>query len=97
MAYEILRDKEPPEKQHRRGREPVYPFADMAIGDSFIITEASKASVYHAASMYRCRHAPWCFQLQKDDEGNLRLWRVQDAPLWKMNKGRNKAYANHYL
>jgi hypothetical protein len=92
MAFEILRDKEIPQKQHRCGRVPLYPFADMQIGDSFIVDKKKKASVYHAASMYRCRHQPWCFILQEDDEGTLRLWRVEDAPAWKMQRARNKQY-----
>lgn len=46
MSYEILKDIPMPGRRSVGGRESKYPFADMEVGDSFIVPveEGRKAS-----------------------------------------------------
>jgi hypothetical protein len=76
----IEKGKVPPRQRWIPQR--LYPFADMAIGDSFVVPSDQRRKVAHAASMYRSRHPPWTFLMGLDDEGQLRLWRVDDTPLY---------------
>lgn len=58
------------------GRES-YPFAQMAKGDSFLITDDTWVhNVRSAAYMYQSRHPGTRFTCRKYGEG-WRLWRVE--------------------
>ncbi|WP_353265785.1 hypothetical protein [Gemmatimonas sp.] len=62
----------PPPESHARLR---YPFADMYVGDSFLIEDPSMVkNARSAAWMYSKRHG-WKFSCRKV-EGGWRVWRT---------------------
>ena len=66
-----------------RGRNPLYPFTDMEIGDSFalpLVAEAGGSTatnrVNQAASQHSRRHGAKFTVRTLRDEGIVRCWRV---------------------
>ena len=74
MNIEI--DKHLPPPPPTEGRPRRYPFPDMAVGDSFLITDADMIkNARSAAWMYSKRHGGR-FSCRKVPEG-WRVWRVE--------------------
>lgn len=73
-----------PAPKTRLGRNSKYPFHTMRVGDSFVIPEGQRSAVAKAASMHRSRYAPWCFVIDEDADGDVRCWRVEDAPKYSL-------------
>ena len=65
-----------------QGRAPLYPFATMAVGDSFFVADTSEPKrlqanrVIVAARGYVVRHAPAARFTTRQVEGGVRCWRV---------------------
>lgn len=57
------------------GRPRIYPFAEMEIGDSFLLPTAEKDRVGQAAKAWKARHGGWNYRTRVLDEG-IRIWRV---------------------
>lgn len=81
---ELLRDAPMPTRAV--GRVPKYPFASMAVGDSFIVDANEVGAVKNAAYRWRERHMPWMFIVGQDEAGQTRLWRIRGKQ--KRIKGR---------
>jgi len=66
----------------KRGREPVYPFAEMKVGDSFLYSDKTdRKSVMAASASYsqysrRNTKGKWKFTQRVTDEG-IMIWRVK--------------------
>lgn len=58
------------------GRPTIYPFAKMAVGDSFEVPagEAKKARV--AANNWKRPHPGWSYTTRTQDDGSVRIWRI---------------------
>jgi hypothetical protein len=55
-----------------------YPFANMNVGDSFVVAYAKRDSVITAASQFVKQHQPaWQFTTRKVGDGEVRMWRVK--------------------
>ena len=60
-----------------RGRDRLYPWAEMQVGDSFFVPgEAKRIGVASHASAVCKRYAPKRFVSRKV-EGGVRIWRVE--------------------
>lgn len=62
----------------RPPRAGQYPFADMEVGDSFLVSDKARGeSARVAARNFRLRNAPdWIFASRREGTG-LRIWRTQ--------------------
>ena len=74
--FEIRNDAPVPEAYQAPS---IYPFRKLKVGDSFIIPDGKVAAVKKAAGMHRVRNMPWSYRIGKDQEGNTRLWRIEDT------------------
>jgi hypothetical protein len=77
MKYAIERNVKPPVKLTKPGRPPIYPFEQMAVGDSFLIhnpTTKKARSVRNAAFSYGKNHS-YRFSASNASNG-LRVWRI---------------------
>ena len=84
MKYSI--EKDIPAPRIKPGSPGKYPFATMAIGDSFSFPASKRKVITKAAAMYRSRHPPWSYQIALDVEGKWRCWRLGDLPLFVRRK-----------
>lgn len=63
-----------PNADRSRGRKPIYPFRDMAVGDSFL----APAKKYNSVASIACRrHLPKEFTIRKITSELIRVWRVK--------------------
>jgi hypothetical protein len=53
-----------------------YPFADMALGDSFFVKGIMESSIRSACSQWKRRHEGWGYKIAVE-KGGLRVWRVK--------------------
>jgi hypothetical protein len=53
-----------------------YPFAELEIGDSFVVAARDMRRTTRAADQYRRRHQGWNYRVKRLDDGTVRLWRV---------------------
>ena len=70
-------EKDIPVPARKRGRKPgsrKYPFAEMALGDSFFVQAKKVMSVYSAVSRANKAYAPKRFTARNIDNG-VRIWR----------------------
>lgn len=58
-----------------RGRPSRYPFADMAIGDSFA-TEHTHASKISPSCAHATKTLGFKFSVRKQADGTIRVWRI---------------------
>lgn len=63
------------------GRNPIYPFAEMGIGDSFFSAcdDVDAKRMCSAACVYAKNHPGFKFSVRKVD-GGYRVWRVEWEP-----------------
>lgn len=74
MSYEV--QKGIPMPGLPPGRTPKYPFREMLIGDSFLVTEKEQHKVRNAALQY-ARRMGLAFSVRKNVDGAYRCWRIQ--------------------
>lgn len=76
--YKIERGYPIPEAASRQGlgRRPLYPFADMAVGESISVPLPEKSRAADAAKHWAHRHPGWRFFCGADLKGGVRLWRT---------------------
>lgn len=53
-----------------------YPFAGMAVGESFCIEAEARKNVASAASRHKSRHPGMDFSTRLQDDGTVRVWRT---------------------
>jgi hypothetical protein len=54
-----------------------YPFADMEVGDSFLVEDKSTNAMYRTAHGFMAKHQPnWKFSVRKVN-GGTQVWRVK--------------------
>jgi hypothetical protein len=70
-----------------RGRNPVYPFAEMKVGDSFFLPATEEATpskiinrISAASATYRLRNNNGFRVAVRSLDGGVRVWRVEDKP-----------------
>lgn len=73
--YLIERDIPPPARGGSPGRPRKYPFAEMAVGESFAADRAEADRIVNAAKVWKRRYPGWHYITRKAD-GLIRLWRV---------------------
>ena len=59
----------------KRGRVPLYPWADMEVGDSFFVAGVKKATMIWNCGNRSRRHHPQKF-ICREVEGGVRAWRI---------------------
>lgn len=84
MTFEIIKNAEIP--QDRRGRQPIYPFAQMEVGDGFDAPrdkgvkgkkDLRLAAIYGAAAGYRAKYNSAAkFAIRILDENTVRCVRI---------------------
>lgn len=68
-------DKDVPIPESRQGRRTsVYPFEDMGVGDSFLVSQRDVEKVRSALSQRKKRKAEQ--YITRTTEGGLRVWRT---------------------
>jgi hypothetical protein len=68
-------DKKVPMPKPRSGRGGKYPFAQMAVGDSFALNGINPQVLAQSARYYS-RHSNRRFSVRKLTDGSYRCWRV---------------------
>ena len=58
-----------------RGRTPIYPWADMGVGDSFFVSNGRVAAFRSTCRGACVRHKPKKF-ICRAVEGGVRVWRI---------------------
>jgi hypothetical protein len=53
-----------------------YPFAELEVGDSFVVAGRDMRKAMRAADQYKRRHQGWSYRAKRLDDGTVRLWRV---------------------
>jgi hypothetical protein len=59
----------------RRGRKPTWPFAEMEVGDSFVVPASRREKARLAAANYAHRHRGWKYATRDVPDG-YRIWRT---------------------
>ncbi len=54
-----------------------YPFGDMAVGDSFVVSTALRSSVYGASASWARQHNPDAKFTTRKEGDETRIWRVK--------------------
>jgi hypothetical protein len=67
----------PPTSGHRSGgRNNIYPWSEMEIGESFFVPGAKQKSLSSIARNWAVRHKPaWVFSCAAEKDG-ARIWRI---------------------
>lgn len=74
--YAIRKNVPKPEATKRGGRPTVYPFDDMAVGDSFVVTDDVKRTTVLSAAQRAAKRLGVKFSVGIDPEtGKLAVWR----------------------
>lgn len=60
---------------HGRGRPAIYPFASLAIGDSFTVPASDAPKARLAASSWKRFHPEWGYASRKEGDA-VRIWRI---------------------
>lgn len=76
-ATEIVIEKEVPIPTPGRKGAPIYPFAQMKIGDSFLLSKKLGSAAKSSAYKYAAEHLGFRFSARDLPEG-VRIWRVED-------------------
>ena len=58
------------------GRPPIYPWQEMEVGDSFLVSSDSRR-IRNIASVTNRRHPLKRFAVRKQPDGMYRVWRVK--------------------
>jgi hypothetical protein len=84
MADEFKIEKGVPLPLPRRPRRLAkYPFANLQVGDSFLVPGFSKnGQISGSLANWAKAHPEWRFATRKV-EGGLRVWRIEDRPALK--------------
>jgi len=72
--YEI--EKNVPLTERKRGKNTIYPFGDLEVGDSFFVDNKPAKTVVCAASAYKRSH-PEIKLVTRKNENGVRVWRVE--------------------
>jgi hypothetical protein len=78
MSDKIAIDKDIPLPPPRADPVAPYPFADMAVGDSFIVPPIMSRSMQNAVARYKKNHEGWQYVCRKSLDG-VRVWRLPDV------------------
>lgn len=75
--YKIERGIKPPIKRVHKTRK--YPFAEMKVGDSFVVPIESRQNLCVSSISYSKNHqsGKWKFSIRKISEVEVRCWRVK--------------------
>ncbi len=72
-VFKIEKNIPPPPK--RAGRAPVFPFAQLKVGESFVVP-AEQSAAASASAHYNGRKYGRTFQQKRNPDGSVRFWRV---------------------
>lgn len=75
MTIRVQADIPIPIGNSRRGKPPLYPFATMAVGESFWLPMPDGLKAMAAAQKWRVRHQKWDHVTRRVD-GGVRIWRT---------------------
>lgn len=64
-------------KISKKGRQKVYPFDEMAVGDSFYIEDKSTSQLSSVAYNWSKRYDPQAKFVVKQENKGARIWRYQ--------------------
>ena len=85
MSYEIRKNIPKPKTVHKNGRQTMYPFADLEIGDSFLISSTStRTDKNRAAGAIGSAHKRFPerkFSQRVDVSGGIGIWRDADRQI----------------
>lgn len=70
-------DKNVPLPKSKSGPERKYPFAEMEIGDSFLVEAKNRHLAQRSSYMYNKNHQPKRIMCRTQPDGSLRVWRVK--------------------
>jgi hypothetical protein len=74
MSYELTSDV--PIPPNARGCPAKYPFKEMKVGESFVLSNDEDKRVGRAAYYYRKCHVGVAFTMRRIDAQTLRIWRT---------------------
>lgn len=57
-----------------RGRTAIYPFGEMAVGESFLVPRPDAHNARTAVVKWKARHSGWGYAT-RSESGGLRIWR----------------------
>jgi hypothetical protein len=73
-----------PSWQTGRAGQSKYPFADLQVGDSFLVPHFAKTSQMSALiGRWQRTHSNQRFATRKVEGGGVRVWRIEDRPALK--------------
>lgn len=58
------------------GRRPSFPWGQLKIGDSFLVSEKKRMSAASSASQYKRSHPGWEYTSLRQENGAIRFWRI---------------------
>lgn len=62
--------------QGHKGRPPIFPFATMKPGDSFLAPPDALFRSQNAVAKWKQRHPGWDYRTKMLPDGSIRIWRV---------------------
>lgn len=75
---EWIIDQDVPLPSARAPKKTKYPFAEMEVGESFLIPKKKTDNCRSAANQFSRRHQPeWRFSVYKENEKQSRCWRIE--------------------